>query len=45
MSLGLEAGCDALVVVLSDDAPRARCQLSLLLDLSNPRAFSSAAYY
>lgn len=45
MSLGLEAGCDALAVMLSDDGPSARCRLSLLLDLSNTHAFHSDTYY
>lgn len=45
VALGVAAGCDALAAVLSDDAPVARCRLSLLLDLTNTHAFSSDTYY
>lgn len=45
MSLGAEAACDALALRISDDAPIARCRLSLVLDLTNPHAFQSDTYY
>ncbi len=45
MSLGAEAACDTLALRISDDAPIARCRLSLVLDLTNPHALQSDTYY
>lgn len=43
-SLGVEAGCDALVVSSGRDAPTFRCDLGLAFDVTNLHAVEGAYY-
>lgn len=44
-ALGVEGGCDVLLVKSGDDAPVFRCDLGVVFDVTNLHAFETDRYY